>query len=146
MPADSIPAASGGAGSWERRARLHGTARWIGIALFCVGAVVLVMNIGAVATGRAPGARILLSIFGLGMSLGAFGANNDTTIHALARLQAEGAVPAAFTAEWKRERSLRSARIPGTHASPRMAFALPVVAAMVVGWGLVRGLSAWGIL
>jgi hypothetical protein len=131
---------------WAARADRHTALRWVGIGLFCVATVALALNTGAALTGKAPFGRIFLSIFAMGVSLGSFGANNDTAIHALARLNDEGRVPERHAAEWKHEVAVRSDRLSSVHASPKVAMILPIVALVAVVLMLWRGLSAWGVM
>ncbi len=125
----------------DRHARL----RWLGVALFGVALLVLATHVGAVVTARAPLKLVLLSVFGLGVSLGTFGANDDTALHALAELARRGRVPARHQAEWDRERAARPARLLGLHASPRASLVLPVIASVAVAYAAIRGFQAWGL-
>lgn len=129
----------------ESTATLHARLRWAGIGLFGLALIAFALNLAAAAAGHAPFARVLLSVFALGMSLGTFGANCDTALHAMRQLHREGRLPARFAAEWAHERAVRPEKIEALHAAPRMALALPVVAFLAVTWASWRGLVAWGL-
>lgn len=124
----------------DRHARL----RWLGIVLFWTAAVVFVATTGAVVTGRAPIPRALVPFVAMGLSLGTFGANNDTFLHALADLARKKAVPARHQAEWDHERHVRAARLKTVHAAPKVGLVLPLVAAGLVAWAGYRAAQAWG--
>lgn len=117
--------------------------RWVGMAAFVVAAVAFAGLLAAAATGRAPWSRVPLGVVAMGISLGAFGVNDDTFLHALGDLHRRGVLPARWAAEWERERKARPAR--ALHASPKMAAALPVAALALVGWAGLRAAQAWGV-
>jgi hypothetical protein len=119
--------------------------RWVGVLFFLCGAAVLAMSIWAVAQG-APARQILLGVFSMGLSLGSFGAANDTAVHALREgAKAGAALSGAEAAELRVESERRPARLGTLHASPKAAFILPLVvigAWAWWGWGLSQWLAA----
>jgi hypothetical protein len=64
----------------------HAALRWIGVALFIAalpGVAVLLLH---VVTGKSPVGHVMNCVLALGLSLGAFGTNNDTAVHAMREL------------------------------------------------------------
>lgn len=114
---------------WTSRAELHRRFRYVGMALFCCAVVVELAVAAAVVTGGLPARNLMLGVFALGVSLGSFGTANDTALHAMLQLQSP---PATFAAELTTERERRPGRLDVLHASPRMAFVLPVVASLTL--------------
>ena len=113
---------------WAARASFHRRFRYVGMALFLVAAAVELGVVVAVGSGLLPARNLLLGVFALGVSLGSFGASNDTALHAMLQLL----TPApALAQELAVERSRRPARLAVVHASPKMAFILPLVALSV---------------
>ena len=124
---------------WSSRARFHRSFRYVGMALFC-SAVVVELAVGAaVVTGGLPARNLMLGVFALGVSLGSFGTANDTALHAMVQIPSP---PAELASELATERERRPGRLDVLHASPRMAFALPVVASLTLGLLVSRVLGA----
>lgn len=118
----------------EPRLRRHAALRWIGVGLFVAalpGACVLLANI---VSGQTPAGRVMNVVLALGVSLGAFGTNNDTAVHAMRELDARRALPAAWAPELAGERARRAAALAEVHDSPRAGLAFPWLAAAAVAW------------
>jgi hypothetical protein len=128
------------------RAARHARLRWLGVALFFVAAAVLLLDLSAIVTGRAPLRLLPWGLLGLGMSLGTFGANDDTTLHALTELSRTHQLPARYAREWGQEKAARPERLAGLHASTTAGVILPLVAAIAIFVAAGRGLTAWGLL
>ncbi|MDP2312550.1 MAG: hypothetical protein Q8P41_06560 [Pseudomonadota bacterium] len=131
---------------WMARADRHTRIRWIGAAAFCVAAVVMAGGLSAIVTGQAPLKLLPWCILAMGLSLGAFGTNDDTALHALAELSRQGAVPARHQAEWDHERKVRGARIQGLHTHPKTSFVLPILALAALSVAASRVGAAWGLI
>ncbi len=131
---------------WVARADRHAGLRWIGVGLFGAAAVLFVAGVGAIATGRAPLGVLPWCLVSVGLSLGSFGTNDDTALHALAELARRGAVPARHKAEWDKERKLRGSRLSTIHTHPRTSLVLPLFAAAALVVATVRVGTAWGLL
>ncbi|MFZ5481488.1 MAG: hypothetical protein ACOZNI_32300 [Myxococcota bacterium] len=132
--------------NWEAVADRHARLRWVGIALFWFGVAAFALNLGAAVTGRASFARVLLGVAAMGFSLGAFGTNNDTALHAMAELAKRDLLPARFAGEWAHELATRPDKAKHPHAAPKMALVMPVAALLVVAWAIWRGAGAWGLV
>ena len=102
--------------------------RWVGVGLFVAALPLPPLAVYAALTGHLSPWGILPSIGCLGLSLGAFGTANDTSLHAARAAAAEGEVPAAVAAELAHERKVRPARLQALHASPKAAVVIPLVA------------------
>ncbi|MFN7144957.1 MAG: hypothetical protein ACK4YP_14365 [Myxococcota bacterium] len=126
----------------ERYTRL----RWVGIALFCVAAPNLVAGIAAVAAGRAGFGLVPVCLLALGLSLGAFGTNDDAALHAFSELDRRSALPGRFRAEWDGERKRRPARSSGLHDHPKASLVMPLAALAALALALWRVATAWGVL
>jgi hypothetical protein len=146
MPADRTAPADLASDPRITAADRHTRLRWLGIALFGVATLVFLMNVAAWVTGHGAFKMVLLGLFALGMSLGAFGTNDDTALHALADLARDKRLPARHTPEWEGEHARRPIRTAGLHASPKAALLLPLVAILAIGFAGFRGLTAWGLL
>lgn len=131
---------------WVARADHHSRLRWVGIALFSAAVVVFVGGVAAIAAGHAPFRTVFLCIFAVGLSLGSFGTNDDTTLHALAELARRGGLPPRHQAEWERERAVRGARLSTIHAHPKTAWILPPLAVAALCLAAWRVGAAWGLL
>lgn len=123
---------------WEARLGRHAALRWVGIGLFVVGVGVLGWHIALLVSAGLPWARAVPCLLGMGLSLGAFGANDDSVLVAMDRLDRLGALPARFRAELSRERAARPKRIATAHLSPKAAVVLPLCALGLLGWLSVR--------
>lgn len=117
------------------RAMLHARARWIGVACFLVAVVELGALLFAAARGLSPWSRVPLGLFAAGISLGTFGANNDTALVLASRVEAGGgSVAEALRGELVHEGRVRPGHVVGLHASPKAAWILPIVAVTVLSW------------
>lgn len=110
-------------------ARFHRRFRYVGMLVFMVAASAALVTIGTVVMGGLPLRNLLLCVFALGTALGAFGTSNDTALHAMVQVEPQLSPPEAE--ELHHERAVRGARLASTHASPKMAFVLPIVSLMV---------------
>jgi hypothetical protein len=108
--------------------------------------VVFVAGVAAIAAGLMPFRTIFLCLFAMGLSLGSFGTNDDTALHALAELSRRGGVPTNHKAEWDRERAVRAARLATIHTHPKTAWILPPLAVMALLFAASRVGAAWGLL
>ena len=127
------------------RAMLHARARWIGVACFLVAVVELAALLIAAARGLSPWSRVPLGLFAAGISLGTFGANNDTAlVYASREASAGREVPVGLGAELAHEGRVRPGHVVGLHASPKAAWILPIVAVTVLSWTGWRLACAFG--
>lgn len=126
-------------------ADLHARLRWLGVVSFCVAAAVFLVTLAAAFTGRAGFARLLIPFVTMGLSLGAFGTNNDTFLHTLADLARAKSLPDHHKAEWEHEARVRPARLKTLHAAPKVALALPLVALLLLAFAGWRAAQAWGL-
>lgn len=118
---------------WQGAARRFRGLRWVGVALFGVGLAVLGWHLLLVATAGMPWWKAIPCLLGLGLSLGAFGAADDSAVHALAALDRAGALDdPAGAAELAGEKARRPARVDAAHDSPKAAMILPLVAAAIL--------------
>ncbi len=124
----------------------HATLRWVGVGLFFCAVPVFLLAVGEAVALGAP-SRVLLGLFGLGMSLGAFGVNNDVVLHALHHLASgRAALPPGLDAEYAHERKTRRARLEAAHSHPMMGYALPIVAIASIAWTAWRALGSLGLV
>ncbi len=118
--------------------------RWVGIASFALAAPLFVISVAALLVGRGGWGLVLPGVAALGLSLGAFGSANDSAIYAARELGLRGAAPPAAAAEVAVEAARRPARLAKAHASPKTAFAVPVLVLLLHGYLWPRVLAAWG--
>jgi hypothetical protein len=112
----------------------HAALRWIGVALFIAalpGVAVLLLH---VVTGKSPVGHVMNCVLALGLSLGAFGTNNDTAVHAMRELARSGQLPDAYGPELARERAVRAAGLAEVHASVKAGLVFPLLATAGVAW------------
>lgn len=131
---------------WAARADRHSRLRWVGVALFSIAAVVFVGGVAALAMDHATLRILPWCLLAVGLALGSFGTNDDTTLHALAELARLGPVPPRHKAEWDKERKVRGARLSTVHTHPRASLVFPLLALaalLLAGW---RVGGAWGLL
>lgn len=128
------------------RADLHGRLRWLGVAFFAVAAVLFVGGVGAVVTGKSGGGIIPWCLLSMGVSLGTFGTNDDTTLHLLTELARKEALPTRHRGEFDAERKVRGARLSTLHDHPKAAFIMPAVAILAIAYAAFRVGTAWGLL
>lgn len=144
-PLAALPEAE--AATWVAAVRRHRALRVVGMLLFIVAAALFFAHVPLVLDGRMAWYRIIPCLIGPGLSLGAFGANDDSVLHALATLERAGRAPEAWRAELEKERQKRPARVAGAHASPKAGVILPLVATGVIvllalRWAHIAGGSA----
>lgn len=116
------------------RLRLHSRLRWSGVALFLAALPGVGLLILHVIQGTSPPSHLLACMLALGVSLGAFGTNNDTAVHAMRELAEIGALPGAFQDELAEERRLRRKELVDVHASVKAALVFPLLALSAVAW------------
>lgn len=131
---------------WKAKARRYAALRWLGIALFCVAAPNLLAAIAAVATDRAGGGLVAISLFATGVSLGTFGSNDDSTLHAYSNLEIREALDSRMQAELDAERAKRPGRVEACHDHPKATVLLPVIATAVLLLAMWRVTHAWGVI
>ncbi|MEN9784928.1 MAG: hypothetical protein RLZZ299_192 [Pseudomonadota bacterium] len=132
-------------GDEVRRAVIHARLRWVGVVAFPAAACVLTALVAAGVVGALPPGQVLPGVAALGLSLGAFGVNNDTALRlADAASQRGEALPGWLAAELAHERRVRAVRLGALHASPRAAWILPAVSLGVLAWAGLRAWHAWG--
>lgn len=129
-PLAALPEAE--AAAWTAAVRRHRALRVVGMLLFGVAAALFFAHVPLVLDGRLAWYRIIPCLIGPGLSLGAFGANDDSVLHALATLESAGRAPEAWKAELDQERRKRPARVAAAHASPKAGVILPIVATAVI--------------
>ncbi len=119
----------------------HARMRWLGLPLLLGGLALLVLGIISM-IGAGSWTSVALGLFGTGLALGAFGANNDTALaYALeARRLTPDALPDGLSAELDDELERDRAAVMGLHASPRVAVAMPLAAL------LVQCLAVWKLV
>lgn len=130
----------------ESKASRHSQLRWLGVVFFCLAALQFLGMVGAVVAGHATIGKAVLSIFGLGMSMGTFGTNDDSALYAMRELHRNGILPERFRAEWQIEVERRPQRIPALHDAPKASIILPIVAILANGGISYMLLTAWGVL
>lgn len=115
---------------WMGEVRRHAALRWVGIGLFGIALAVAGWHVWLVATAGMPWTKVIPCVLGLGLSLGAFGANDDTALAAMVNLERVPGGP-EFP-DLVEERRRRPARMAHVHSSPRTGLVLPVVAGVIV--------------
>lgn len=115
---------------WAGEVRRHGALRWGGIGLFGLALGVTAWHCWLVATAGMPWTKVIPCLLGLGLSLGAFGANDDTALAAMASLESVPGAPAY--PDLVEERRRRPGRMAHVHSSPRTGMILPLVAGVIV--------------
>jgi hypothetical protein len=129
------------------RARRHAALRWAGIGTSLFAIAALGATVWAAATGAGPWKLVAVAVFTCGLSLGSFGANNDTSLHALRSLADSGAgLPRDMAEELAHERRVRPARLAALHSTPTVGLVLPVVADLLVLFLAWRAAIALGLL
>ncbi len=119
----------------------HARARWLGVPLFWLGAIGLCSGLVLWLTGRAPGAVVLLYIAATGLSLATFGTHNDTALAWMVRAP-EGELPGPSAAELREELEADRAGVSSLSPSPKVAWAMTVIALALHAWALWRLLGA----
>lgn len=132
---------------WKTAVRRHRALRVVGMVLFVVAVALFLAHVPLVFDGRMAWYRIIPCLIGPGLSLGTFGANDDSVLHALATLEGAGRAPEAWRAELLAEQKKRPARVAAAHASPKAGLVLPIVATVVIvllalRWAHLAGGSA----
>ena len=112
----------------------HAALRWIGVALFIAALPAVAVLLFNVAIGEAPLGHVMNCVLALGLSLGAFGTNNDTAVHTMRELARSKQLPPAFAPELAREKAVRAAGLSEIHASVKAGLVFPVLASAGVVW------------
>lgn len=118
----------------QKTADTYSRLRWLGIALFVVGVGLLVPTLIFVVRDGLPARRLVLTVLSCGLSLGAFGAANDTALHAMNLSRGLGQLSPEHAGEWAHEAAARGKRLRELHASPKTAKVLPIVVILLQGW------------
>lgn len=127
----------------RNRWTIHSRWRWLGIAFFCLATPLPILAIGSIVAKGASWKLLFLSIGTLGLSLGSFGASNDTAVHALRELGHRGAA-VSDSGELASESERRPERLSKLHDSPKAAFILPIVVVALFSWQVATLLTVWG--
>ena len=117
---------------WRAAVARYSRLRWVGMILFGLAAVVAGWHLALVVTAGMSGWKLLPCLLGLGLSLGAFGAADDTALFAMQQLQRAGQLDDAR--ELDAERARRPDRLGRVHDSPKAALVLPLVALSIVAF------------
>ncbi len=125
MTAAAAPPGVTGQASLRARAARHAKLRYIGIPMFCLGAVGIVTALGLWLGGDGKGGWVLLYIGATGLSLATFGTHNDTAIAYMVR--AEG-LPEALKTELKQEMDRDRAGTQELAPTPGIASAMTLIA------------------
>lgn len=111
--------------------------------MFCLATPLPILAITSILVKGASWKLIFLSVGTLGLSLGSFGAANDTAVHALRELSLLGAkVP--DQAELSTESERRSKRLAKLHDSPKAAFIIPILVIALFVYQVTTLLTVWG--
>lgn len=124
-------------------ARRHAALRWVGAPLLVTGLFGLLSALLGLA-GGGPGLNVMLGLFGTGMALASFGANNDTALALALRARDSGTerLSPQLEAELNEELERDRKGVLELKASPTVAMVLPVVATAVqagLAWRLFGG-------
>lgn len=116
----------------------HAMLRWLGAPLFFTGLALVAFALYAWSQGGA-GINVGLSLFGTGMGLASFGANNDTAIALALRASEAGpdvsrALQPGLLAELADELKRDRAAVMALHVSPGFAMVVPVIAVGLQVW------------
>ena len=127
---------------WSSALRRHAALRWLGVGMFGAALGVLGWHLVLLVGASLPFGKVLPCVLALGLSLGTFGANDDSAIVAMDRLDRLGALPAPFVAELSHERTARPRRLDSAHFSPKAALILPLLVVALLGF-LTHRASTW---
>ena len=116
----------------------HASLRWVGPPLLVTGLSMVVWALAGVFAGGSW-MTLGLTLFGTGLGLGSFGANNDTALSFAARVaeatggrgERTGLLSDKLESELADELERDKPGIMGLHPTPRVALGLPVVAVLV---------------
>lgn len=121
--------------------RRHTTLRWVGVGLFFVAFVPFVLHVSRIVAGDLAWYRAIPCFVGFGLSLAAFGANDDTALYWMRQAVAQGTLPSWARPEWIAEVGRRPERVEEVHASPKASILLPIFAALAIVALMARGLG-----
>ncbi len=125
------------------RYRRFGRLRWFGVALFCLAIPIPPTVLAAAILHDVRFTWLFPSIGCLGLSLGAFGAANDTALWSLREAAKLGPLPANALAELDHEREVRPARLMELHNSPKPSIVIPLIAVALISWVSVSMFEMW---
>lgn len=125
------------------RYRRFSRLRWLGIALFCLALPIPPTVLATVLLHDARFTWLFPAIGCLGLSLGAFGAANDTALWSLREAAKLGPVPSGALAELDHEREVRPARLLALHDSPKASLVIPLLAGALIGWVSLSMVGMW---
>lgn len=115
-----------------RQRHAYARLRWVGVGLFAVALPILPLVIYGVFLGEVRPISLLPAIGCLGLSLGAFGTANDTSLHAARTAAERGELPPTVAAELAHEEAVRPQRLRELHSSPKAALVIPLVALALI--------------
>lgn len=123
----------------------HASLRWLGVPLLVTGATMVIWALAGVFTGGSW-LTLGLTLFGTGLGLGSFGANNDTALAFAARVseatgsreERPGLLSDKLEDELAQELERDRPGVMGMLPTPRVAMGLPAVALVVQALALSR--------
>lgn len=119
-------------------ARRHALLRWTGVPLLLTGFALVGTALYAWSQGG-QGINVGLSLFGTGLGLASFGANNDAALALAMRASEAGeSLSASLTAELAAELKRDRAAIMGLKISSGFALVVPLVAVALQVWAASR--------
>lgn len=119
-------------------ARRHALLRWTGVPLLFTGFSLVGLALYAWSQGGA-GINVGLSLFGTGLGLASFGANNDAALALAMRASEAGdALPPSLSAELTLELKRDRAAIMALKISSGFALVVPLLAVALQVWAASR--------
>ena len=114
----------------------HAKLRWVGAPLLLSGVGLLGFAVSAIFTGGSL-LTVGLGMFGCGLSLAAFGVHHDTAM-AVTFANRSADLPDSLLDELKEELDRDRDAIVHGHPTPKVALAMPLVAASIQIWVAIR--------
>ena len=114
-----------------RRGLIHTRLRWLGIVLAPLSVVLFLFALGMAILGRGSGYDVLLGFAACGLSVACFGTHNDTAMALLRDQRGHAALPREISLELDREYLFRRLDLSDFRATPRMAWVITVLAAVL---------------
>lgn len=119
-------------------ARRHALLRWTGVPLLLTGFSLVGLALYTWSQGGA-GINVGLSLFGTGLGLASFGANNDAALALAMRASEAGeSLSASLTAELAAELKRDRAAVMGLKVSSSFALVVPLLAVALQVWAASR--------
>jgi len=119
-------------------AQRHAAARYLGMPLFAAGVAGFACAVFAWVSGDIAGSSVMLYVGATGLSLGTFGAHNDTALALMQRVD-RAALPEGMADELRGELARDREETQELSPSPRMAWGLTAVAL------LLHAAAAWRV-